>query len=346
MSEVSPPDSVLVLRFSAVGDLVLTAPALEALKTAWPKTRVLFAVKARLAHLVQHNPNVDEVLAVEAGDSAFSLARRAKGVGAVLDLHDKIRSKLVRLALPGARVAVWTQRDFRDVLPVKLALRPYRAQQRIADRYHAAVEELVGRQLPHGKLRYWLGPDDRRLADEALAAAGVDERRPLLGLSPGANWQTKQWPAERYGELARRALEQGWQVAVAGSADEAPLGKTIQSIAPGTVDVSGQLDLRGLGGFISRCAAFVANDSGPMHLARALGVPTLALFGSTDPAMFSWEGHARLFKEALPCAPCSFHGRRRCPKGHFRCMLDLDADAAWNALAPLMDRKPRAPVTG
>jgi heptosyltransferase-2 len=267
-------------------------------------------------------------------------------VGAVLDLHGKVRSKLIRLVLLRTRAAVWTRRGLRVTLAVKLGLRPYRAGMRLADRYHAAVEALVGRSLPHGRLRYWLGPDDRRLADEALAAAGVSSDRPLLGLSPGARWETKLWPAERFGELARRALERGWQVAIAGSADEAPLGRIIQSIAPGTVDISGQLDLRGLGGFISRCAAFVANDSGPMHLARALGVPTLSLFGSTDPGMFSWDGHAVLFNRGVECAPCSFYGRRRCPKGHFRCMLELGVEEAWTALVPLMDGRPRPPLSG
>jgi heptosyltransferase-2 len=105
--------------------------------------------------------------------------------------------------------------------------------------------------------------------------------------------------------------------------------------APGAVDLSGKLDLRALGGFIARCAAFVANDSGPMHMARALGVPTLAFFGSTDPTMFDFHGHEVLFA-AVPCAPCSFFGRRRCPRGHFRCMLDLGEERAWSALLPLL----------
>ncbi|TMA08905.1 MAG: glycosyltransferase family 9 protein, partial [Deltaproteobacteria bacterium] len=93
--------------------------------------------------------------------------------------------------------------------------------------------------------------------------------------------------------------------------------------------------LRGLGGFIARCAAFASNDSGPMHMARALGVPTLAFFGSTDPSMFDFRGHEMLFA-GVACAPCSFFGRRRCPRGHFRCMLDLTEDRAWGALEPLL----------
>ena len=336
--------TVLVLRFSAVGDVVLTSPAIDALRQAWPDARIVYALKERLAHLVKHNPAVDEVVALRAGEGPLSYSRRLRAVkpDVVLDLHGKIRSKILRALIPGVPKVVWHKRDFRDTLPVKLGLRPYHSSMLFADRYHAAVEALVGRKLPRGRLQYFLGPDDVPEADRVLRAAGVDPSRPILGMSPGANWETKRWPAERFAGLARRALAQGIQVAVQGSASEAPLGALVAREAPGAVDLCGKLDLRGLGGFISRCAAFAANDSGPMHIARALGVPTLAFFGSTDPAMFEFAGHEMLFA-GVECAPCSFFGRRRCPRGHFRCMLDLDEDRAWNALSPLL-RTGRLPL--
>lgn len=335
---------VLVLRFSAVGDVVLTAPAIEALRAAWPGARIVYAVKERLAHLVQQNPNVDEVVALRPGEGPWGYARRLRAVKptVVLDLHGKVRSRILRALIPGVRKVVWHKRDFRDTLPVKLALRPYHSSMLFADRYHKAVEELVGRALPRGRLRYFLGPDDVAEAERALRASGIDLLRPIFGLSPGANWETKRWPAERFAGLARRALAAGVQVAVQGSEAEAPLGASIAQLAPGTVDLCGKLDLRALGGFIARCAAFAANDSGPMHIARALGVPTLAFFGSTDPAMFDFTGHQLLFA-GVECSPCSFFGRRRCPRGHFRCMLDLDEDRAWSALEPLL-RAGRLPL--
>ena len=343
---MNPPDSVLVLRFSGVGDVVLTAPALEALRAAWPRTRVVVAVKERFAHLLRQNPNVDDVVELRPGEGPLRFARRLreKRPGAILDLHNKIRSKLLRWQLRDVPAVIWKKRELRDTLRVKLALRPYRASMLFADRYHAAVEELVGRPLPRGKLRYFLGPNDRDAADAVLLAHRIDPRQPLLGISPGANWETKRWPAQRFAALARHALAAGLQVAVQGSESERGLGELIAKEAPGAVDLCGKLDLPAMGGFISRCSAFVSNDSGPMHMARALGVPTLAIFGSTDPAMFEFGGHAVLFA-GVECAPCSFFGRARCPRGHFRCMLELSEQRAWDALAPLLRAGRRLPLS-
>src|SRR5207248_3364956 len=127
------------------------------------------------------------------------------------DLHAKIRSRILRALLPGVRKVVWHKRDFRDTLPVKLALRPYHASMLFADRYHAAVEELVGRPLPKGKLQYVLGPEDLAAADGVLRKTGLDPSLPLVGLSPGANWATKRWPAYRFAGLAPRAWNEGWR---------------------------------------------------------------------------------------------------------------------------------------
>ncbi len=340
------PEVVAILRFGVVGDVVLTAPAIEALHRAWPRTRILFAVKARYRHLVANNPHIAEVLPLDPGESPWSLAGRLRqrGVKAILDLHNTLRSKAIRACLPDVPSVVWHKRDFADTVAVKLVLRPYRASMPFADRYHAAVERLVGQPLERGQLAYHLGPGDRDAADAVLRAAGVDLAKPILGLSPGTNWATKQWPAERFGELAKRAVAAGLQVVVQGSGAEKHIVASVRAVAPEAIDLSGQLDLAGLGGLISRCTAFVANDSGPMHIARGLGVPTLAFFGSTDPGMFHFTGHAVLFA-GVSCSPCSFFGRAKCPKGHFRCMLDLGVDQAWDALQPLLQGGRRGLVT-
>lgn len=337
---MNAPSSVLVLRFSAAGDIVLTSPAIDALHQAWPETKILYVVKKGFEGLVRYDPAIAQTIVMEPGESAFALAKRLAQLspGAILDLQGKTRTWLLRQLLRGMPRVVWTKRPWQDNVPVRMGWRPYRAAMPIADRYHLAVEELVGRKLPAGKLRHFVGPQESLVAESAMRGAGLDLARPILGMSPGANWETKRWPLERYVEIATRASAAGMQIAITGSAAEAPLGETIRAAVPGAANLSGKLALGALGGVISRCAAFVANDSGPMHMARALGVPTLAFFGSTDPKQFLFDGHAVLFAKDLDCAPCHFYGRKKCPQGHFRCMLDLTTDQAWSALAPLLTR--------
>lgn len=344
------PRRVLVLRFSSLGDVVLTSAAIDALKRAWPATEVVFAVKGAFADLVRSNPHVSQVVTMDPGEGAFSMARKlhALEADALLDLHRNNRTAALRALLRGPkRRAVWSKRPFADNLAVRLRLRPYRAAMTISERYHRAVEALAGASLPRGEMKLWVSAAHQAEADVVLAEAGLDAARPLAAISPGGTAATKLWPIERFAEIARRLAAAGAQVAVTGAKAEAPLAQAILSAVPAAKDLTGRFGIGVLGGVIARCTAFVGNDSGPMHMARALGTPSLAVFGSTDPRQFDFTGHAVLFA-GVECSPCSFFGRPSCPEGHFRCMLDLDVERAWAALLPLVNAQPRRalPVHG
>lgn len=344
------PRTIVVLRYAHVGDIVLTSPAIEAVKTAWPEVRVVYALNEGFGDLVRHDPRVDAVIERGPGEGARAFAARLKErhrPDAFLDLQGGWSNALVRPLSGARRRAVFRRRPLLDELLVKrLRLRPYRAAMTIADRYHAAVEALAGRAIPRGRMRLHVGGDDRARARSRLVEAGIDPARGPVGMSPGANFETKRWPVERYADLAARIAAEGHPVVLTGNARETPLAEAVRRAAPAAVDLTGRLTLGELGGVIEACRAFVANDSGPMHMARALGVPTLAFFGSTDPRQFEFTGHALQYAgEGLPCAPCSLWGLPSCPQGHFRCMLDLPVDAALESLRSLLDG-PRAPAVG
>ncbi|MEM6532119.1 MAG: glycosyltransferase family 9 protein [Myxococcota bacterium] len=327
------PRRVAVIRFSSVGDIVLTTPALHALKRALPETEILYVTKPAMRPLIAHSPHVDSLVYLEKDESPANLARRIRELepDALVDLHGTLRSRLLRWSLRGIRQVVWQKRPWGDNIPVRLGWRPYRAAMPISDRYHAAMEALVGESIPRGELRYVVGSADQDEADRALRDVGVSHDEVLIGLSPGAKWETKRWPIERFCALADRIHNSGWRVVVTGSRDEEALSRAIIERVPAAVSLTGGLTLGALGGVIARCTAFVANDSGPMHIARGLGVPTLAFFGTTDPKQFEFAGHALMYASE-PCSPCHFYGRERCPKGHFRCMTELSVDSAWDAL--------------
>jgi len=334
----------LVLRFSAVGDVLLTAGVLTALKRAWPNTRIVYVTKLGLVPLVADHPAVDAVVGLAPGESlgAFRARLKHQAPDAVLDLHDKLRSQWLRLTVGAARKAVWHKRPFWAGLCARLGLSRYRATSLIAERYHDAVEQLVGAKVEPGPLSYHPNEASRGRVAALLAEFKLDSSTPVIGMAPGSMWETKRWPPEHFAALARFARAQGYQVLLSGSQPEAVVTRAVAE-ASGAIDLAGRVSLADLGAFIERCRAFVANDSGPMHLARALGVPTLALFGSTDPGQFDFKGHALLYAN-LECSPCSLYGRRTCPKGHFRCMRELDDGRAQQALQRLLEGPARLPL--
>lgn len=346
MMLASPP-TVLILRFSSAGDIVLTAPAVQALARAWPTARLVFVTHAAFVPLMAANPYLHAVVALDRREPFAALRARlaAWHPTAILDLHGKARGFILRHAFPSARQVVWCKRSLSQTLAVRLGGARYHAHMHIAARYHHAVETLVGRSLPRGELRHFVTPEQRQRAQALLGELGVDMHRPIIGMAPGAMWETKRWPAESFGALAQWALAQGYQVVLTGSPSEAAALHAVQRIAPRAVSLAGKLDLGTLGGVIAQCRAFVANDSGPMHMARALRVPTVAIFGSTDPGQFDFSGHALLFGHE-PCSPCSFHGLAQCPRGHMHCLRNLDVGQASLALQSLLTRDRPAYVLG
>ncbi|MCR9141486.1 MAG: glycosyltransferase family 9 protein [bacterium] len=342
--------TVLVLRFSAVGDVLLTTPALDALKTAWPEARIVYGTKEFIGDMIRHHPAVDEVIGLQKGEGVRDYTRRLKTTGftVCLDLHDKLRSRMIHMLSLNRPITRWSNRSSLDNAAIWLGLRgrnSYKAPAPTADLFHRAVEKLIGRELPRGRMRYYPGPDDRERARTLLTEAGVDLSKPVIGLAGGANWATKRWPAEYFHELAGRITGAGYQLALNGGPGERELSASIKGSGSdggraNIFDFTGAT-LAEMGGIIQHCAAFIANDSGPMHMARALAVPTLGIFGSTDPGMFEYEQQGLAYLEDLECSPCSFYGRKICPKDHFRCMRDLTPDLVWEELQPLLDGKAR-----
>ena len=171
------------------------------------------------------------------------------------------------------------------------------------------------------------GPAERELVDDLLRRAEVAASERLIALAPGSVWATKRWPY--YRELAEELAGTG-RIVIVGGQDDAPLALEIRTAVPNAVDATGLLPLLGSAELIGRCAVIVTNDSSPLHLASAMGTPTVAIFGPTVPE-FGFgplaPSSVAVGHETLACRPCHRHGPRRCPLTHFRCMRELTADA-------------------
>jgi heptosyltransferase-2 len=168
-----------------------------------------------------------------------------------------------------------------------------------------------------------------------LSSKGIEDRDLLVGLSPGAAYgPAKRWPIERFAAIGDRAIKEwGAKVVVIGTEKERELGDTLTSATqPGAFNFCGMTGLGDALALIKRCRLFVSNDSGLMHVAAALKVPTVAIFGSTDSVATGPRGeNARIVKQDLECSPCL---KPECPVG-YRCLLAVQPEDVWRSMETL-----------
>jgi heptosyltransferase-1 len=162
--------------------------------------------------------------------------------------------------------------------------------------------------------------------DALLLQRGLASK-PFAIIAPRGNWETKRWPDEKSADVARHFLQHGYGAVVVGAPRERHVGANIARLAPGVVVLTGETSISELAALISRAAVCIAHDSGPMHLAVALGRPVVALFGPSDTV---WAGpyhrENAVVRAALSCSPCYLRRLSRCTHGH-ACMSDLSTQA-------------------
>ena len=151
--------------------------------------------------------------------------------------------------------------------------------------------------------------------------------RPLLAVAPGARWSTKRWPVERFAAVAQElAQAQQATVVVLGSAEERRLAQELcQRLSVPVLNSTGKLSLMHTAALLQQCQLLLSNDSGLMHMATALRVPVVAIFGPTvqEFGFYPFKACAQVISAEITCRPCSTKGSRRCPRGHHQCMQQV-----------------------
>ena len=200
--------------------------------------------------------------------------------------------------------------------------------------YYAALVEALGFAVTETIPRITLGPETLQRASEMLLKLGIARSATLVGFAPGAAYgHAKRWPPARVAAvITRLAHERGVTSILVGAQGDREAGREIESALPAgveSVNLIGRTDLRQVAGILARCAAFVSNDSGAMHLAAAVGVPVTAIFGPTDERVTAPLGDHDVILREVFCRPCML---RDCPIDH-RCMQRISADDVFAAVA-------------
>ena len=313
---------LLVLRFSSIGDIVLTSPVLRCLKQQVPGAEVHVATKAAFADLLRYSPYVDKVHTLDKDLDTLVAALKAEGFQEVIDLHHNLRTARIKRAL-GVPAHSFAKLNVQKWLLVNLRV-DRMPNEHIVDRYLRTVQHLGVRNDGAG-LELHLPPE--RMVD--LAALPATHRAGYTVLAVGAGHATKRLPLHRVVELA--GMLHGPLVLVGGPEDQAT-GRAIAHAIGGRVyDATGRYDLLASASLIARADQVIAHDSGAMPIAAAFQRPLVSIWGNTVPAfgmgpyMPAHPERAHVMEVPdLSCRPCSKLGFDRCPKGHFRCMERQD----------------------
>ena len=322
---------VLLIRLSSLGDILLMTPLLNLLRAACPQAQIDVLVKAEYSDLLRAHPGVARLLTFDSREPLLKMLRglRADRYDLALDLHCTPRSQLFLRGLRAHRKLTYNKRVLRRALLVHLGWNTLRRMTPVPELYAAPLRRLglTGRL---GAPSMHVDPESMEAVQAHIARSLPDApNQPLLAVAPGARWATKRWPVERYAAVAQElAREKHAAVAILGSPDEAQLARTLYDrLDVPVVNGAGTLSLMHSAALLSRCRLLISNDSGLMHMATALQVPVVAIFGPTvqEFGFYPFQACAEVVSESLSCRPCSTKGSRRCPRGHHACMQDISS---------------------
>jgi heptosyltransferase I len=285
-AESRPHHRFLLVRLSSLGDVVHALPAASALRDAFPEARIDWVIDARWRRLLEGNPDLNEVIAFDRKQAGglSSLIRRLREARytCAIDFQGLYKSALLALASGAPRRIGFQSSYAREGLGAILYTDRVNPRGPHKVDHNRTLVERAGAQLGAPRFPLAIRPDDDELVTRELQNRGVTD---FYVLNPGGGWLSKCWPAERYGELHRILVARhGWRGIVSFGPGEDRLASELISAAGSAPPLEIPLALGPLMALLRRAKFMVSADTGPLHLASALGTPVVGLFGPTDPA--------------------------------------------------------------
>lgn len=340
--EIRPEEikDILVIRTAYIGDVVMALPLLKPLRERFKNARISFLTSAKAREVLENNPFVDEIITYD--PFWFYSSRKSE----YPDFMRELRKKRFDLVIEA-------RGDIRDILFLALPLKarykvsygvgggsfllthivPHEKINHRVD-YHLDIARFLGCNVSGVEWGIYLADDEKERVRKLLTGEGVDLDKPLVAIHPGSRKELKCWSPEGYAETGDYLTEQGHTVLLTGAPDEVDLvNKVAGMMKKRPVVLAGKTSLRELAGVIGRCSLFICNDSSPMHIAAAMKVPTVAIFGpskSIETGPYG-KGHIVVEKE-FPC-------RYTCDedvclyKNYNQCMKDISVDDVISAVS-------------
>lgn len=330
---------ILLIRLSSLGDIVLTTPAIRSVRNNFPDAYIAMLVAKQSADILRENPYLNEIITFDrlAKDKdtgeMWRIVRllRERKFTLAIDFQRKFRTEML-MALSGA-----TERIGKGWL---CTIRVPERGNKHATSHYFDLLHAAGIPAKDQKLELFLAESERRDAVQRLKTAGVVDERVKVGLFPGAGWKLREWMPERFAAIGDRLVQHfNADVLIFGGQQESELVHTVANqMRTRAIPFAGNLQIRQLAACIGQCDLFVTNDTGPMHIAAAVGTPTVSLFGPGNHIRFQPLGTLhQTIRHDVPCSPCK-QFTDKCKDNI--CMKGIGVDEVWGSISRALEKTP------
>ncbi len=330
-------EKILLIRLSSLGDIVLTTPAIRAIRAHFPNAYIAMLVAKQSADVLRQNPHLNEII-------QFNRIAKDKDTGEMLRIIRILRQRKFALTFD-------LQRKFRTELLMYFSgaservgkgrlctIRVPEQESKHATEHYFDLLHAAGIPAENCQLEMFLSKTERADACYAFEEAGVSEMQLKVGIFPGAGWKLREWMPERFAAIGDKLAQHfNAQVIVFGGPKETELVNTVANLmnAP-AIPFAGTLQIRQLAACIEKCDLFLTNDTGPMHIAAAVGTPTVALFGPGNHIRFQPLGDSHTtIRHDVPCNPCK-QFTDKCKDNI--CMKQITVDEVWDSICKVIER--------
>lgn len=328
---------ILVIRFSSLGDVILTTPLVKELRKNFPEAIIDFCTKEEFSDVYQDNPNINECISVQKPFNFKKLRSLKKEINfrkydIIIDAHNNLRTFYLKFFLKlKSKVYTFKKYTFRKTLLVKFRINTMKNFPSVSVRYIDAVKKL-GRDIKQRYIRpeIYSNISSREKIDRIFTELNISNNKKIICIIPSSKHFTKTYPAEYYIKLINYFDKEKFNFILIGKDNDKNLIEFIwEQTGNNVINLYNRLNIKELYELMRRCHFVIGGDTGPIHIAEAASTPLIMVAGSSVKEFgFFPEGKNVLIAEnnEMKCRPCSYIGKNICPEKHFKCMMSLSPE--------------------
>ncbi|MGL4641504.1 MAG: glycosyltransferase family 9 protein [Cetobacterium sp.] len=334
---------ILIIHTAFIGDIVLSTPLIKRIKEVYPESKITYVTTPVGASILRNNEDITEIIEYDkrGAHSGFkgliALGRRLRyeNFNLVLTPHRYLRSSILSWLTRSPKRIGYDTASGAILFTDKVK---YDKEKHEVEKLLSFMGEIPKNSRENYPIELYPSKKDTEIINRIWEENGL-ENEDVVAIAPGSKWFTKKWPLEYFNKVIDLLIENNKKVIVIGGKDEMFLNV---HTSKGVIDLRGKTTLLELAEVLRRVRVVLTNDSSPIHIASAFkNTRIIALFGPTvkEFGFFPWSENSEVLEiEGLPCRPCGIHGGNKCPKGHFKCMLEIKPEKVFDKILQALKR--------